>query len=215
MRGPGPVEPWRPPEAVAEYRLIHALGEGGMGAVWLAEDTLLGRPAAVKFPRGLRGPLAAEARLRFLLEGRALARLRHPNVVAVYCAGTLGDQPYLATELVLGPDLGALPLPADPEVVRTVAVDLARGLSAAHRAGILHRDVKPANALRSDDGAVKLVDFGLAAIGPPAAEPGRLAGTPHYLAPELWSGGAATRRTDLYALGVLLYRLLTGHHPHE
>ena len=252
---------WRPPDAFEEYRLVRLLGRGTMGEVYLAQDTLLDRPVAVKFVRAARDPVA---RARFNEEARAIARLQHPNVVAIYRIAEVAGHPYLVSEYVRGRPLDQLERPAPSRQVLEIALDLARGLAAAHRCGVLHRDVKPANAILSDDGRAKLLDFGLASgvdvtvavdDDPPprerfdiralghlaasettpssqrpqgegagatglessvsASRSGRLVGTPLYMAPELWRGEPATRRSDLYSLGVLLYELLAGAAPHH
>ncbi|WP_164002691.1 bifunctional serine/threonine-protein kinase/formylglycine-generating enzyme family protein [Pyxidicoccus caerfyrddinensis] len=157
-----PDDTWLPPETFDEYRLVRPLGEGAMGRVWLAEDTLLGRPVAVKFIAAARP--SPEARERFITEARAVARLQHPNVVSLFRAGTVEGRPYLVSEYLRGEPLHTLPRPLPSERVLELAIDLARGLAAAHRRGVLHRDLKPANALLTEDGTVKLLDFGLAKL---------------------------------------------------
>ena len=206
------------------------------------------------------------------IEARAVARLQHPNVVAVYRVGSLDGHPYLVTELVRGSPLSQLKRPQPWREVLRLGVGLARGLAAAHRRGVLHRDLKPANAMLDEDGEVKLLDFGLAKLtaqgeGPHAVAPavppadelastdastetalpelsskdpsltltiagpgqapmaldgdvaltrsGSVMGTPLYMAPEAWRGESATARTDVYALGAVLYELLTGVPPHS
>lgn len=199
-----------------------------MGQVWLGEDTLLARPVAVKFAELPRGGHPEHTRARFLLEGRAVARLRHRNVVAAYHAGEVDGHPFLVTELLDGVGLDRLSWPVAPDQVLRIGAGLARGLEAAHRASILHRDIKPANAFLCRDGTAKLLDFGLAQLvdaGPAMASvpgdgaappPGDgLLGTPLYLAPEQWRGEAATVRSDLYSLGAVLYQLLSGEAPHD
>src|ERR1043166_8595213 len=253
---------WTPPDEFEEYRLVRLLGRGAMGEVYLARDALLDRPVAVKFVRAAADP---EARARFFTEARAIARLQHPNVVAIYRIAEVSGHPYLVSEYVRGRPLDQLDRPARSRQVLEIALDLARGLAAAHRCGVLHRDVKPANAMLSDDGHAKLLDFGLASVfdgtvadepsePPPeriesgthlaaidatlspqlrwssgdtltytggaaasgrSPRPGVLVGTPLYMAPELWRGEPATRRSDLYSLGILLYELLVGYAPHR
>jgi len=295
---------WSPPDEFEEYRLVRLLGFGAMGQVYLARDLLLDRPVAVKFV------LAAEhpgTRARVIEEARAIARLQHPNVVAIYRAAEFDGHPYLVSEYVRGRALNLLDRPVPWRQVLDIALDLTRGLAAAHHRGVLHRDVKPANAILGDDGHAKLLDFGLArvvdaspaddlAVLPrpedscdrapdrdrshgahttvdespvfrsrtlpcrdsatlvPAVDPRdprddesdaaladgyadsvthsssgpsidntslprerrpHLVGTPLYMAPELWRGDPATRRSDLYSLGILLYELLTGRAPHR
>lgn len=319
---------WSPPAEFDEYRLIRSLGRGGMGQVYLAYDTVLARHVAVKFIATLNpGP---SARRRFLVEARAAARLQHPNVVTIHRVGELEQQPYLVSEFVGGQPLDRLPRPMPWPRVLQIGVDLARGLAAAHRQGVLHRDIKPGNAILADDGRAKLLDFGLAKLleelpddttrvdpprgtyeatppgetrireraaapitraeegdGPdpinnnvatqdpayapasshdtgettvspgmsptpaegaskssggsltpiddapmipleapkdvqepvsapalPATRVGAVLGTPYYIAPEIWRGQEATRSSDVYGLGAVLYELCAGRPPH-
>ncbi|ADO76101.1 bifunctional serine/threonine-protein kinase/formylglycine-generating enzyme family protein [Stigmatella aurantiaca] len=219
---------------MGEYRLLRLLGRGGMGQVYLAEDTLLERTVALKLIASVRPDEAA--RKRFHAEARAIARLSHPNVVTVHRVGEVDGRPYLVTEFIRGQTLGELARPIAPERVLTIALGLARGLAAAHRQGVLHRDIKPANAMLTEDGEVKLLDFGLAKLleGPrmaPLEAPARAAppvpalrelsdaedlmGTPLYMAPEALRGEPSTRRSDLYSLGAVLYELCAGIAPRQ
>ncbi|RYZ44185.1 MAG: NACHT domain-containing protein [Myxococcaceae bacterium] len=158
---PGPL--LEPPREFEEYRLLRPLGQGAMGQVFLAQDTLLDRQVAVKFIATPAGRLPdATARARFFQEARAIARLQHPNVVAIHRVGEVRGQPYLVSELIRGESLDRLARPVEGGLALRLGIDLARGLAAAHRRGILHRDLKPANAVLSEDGEVKLLDFGLA-----------------------------------------------------
>ncbi len=226
--GGGRAEAAEPPERVEEYRLREPLGRGAMGQVYRAYDERLERAVAIKF---LLGDDAA-AHERFATEARAIARLSHPNVVAIHRVGEHEGRPYLVSEFVRGTGLDRLPRPLPWERALRVGTDLARGLAAAHRRGVLHRDIKPANAILADDGTVKLLDFGLAKVdaaapaGPPAAPPdatarasvtqaGALLGTPLYLAPELWRGVPATAAADVYALGAVIFELCAGRPPHQ
>src|ERR1044071_4298415 len=152
---------WTPPDELEEYRLVRLLGRGTMGEVYLARDSLLDRPVALKFVQAAEDP---DARARFFDEARAIARLQHPNVVAIYRVAEVAGHPYLVSEYVRGRALHELPRPMPWRAVLDIAIDLARGLAAAHRRGVLHRDVKPANAILADDGCAKLLDFGLATI---------------------------------------------------
>ena len=153
---------WSPPPAFDGYRVIRLLGQGGMGQVHLAHDDVLDRDVAIKF---LSRADADEAeRKRFLTEARAIARLQHPNVVAVHRVGEIDGCPYLVSEFVRGASLDRLPTPLPYERVLYIAVGLARGLAAAHKRGVVHRDIKPANAIVDDDGEVKLLDFGIAKL---------------------------------------------------
>jgi serine/threonine protein kinase len=191
-------------ERFEEYRLLRTLGAGGMGRVYLAHDTLLDRPVAIKFPT-----IAGEAaRERFLVEARAIAKVQHANVVAIHRVGVAGDRPFLVTELVRGQSLRELAKPIDGARAHRIALGLARGLAAAHREGILHRDIKPANVMLTSDEQVKLLDFGLATLGAePAGGPPMMVGTPRYMAPEVRRGQPASARSDVYSLGAVLAEL--------
>ncbi|HLL00757.1 MAG TPA: SUMF1/EgtB/PvdO family nonheme iron enzyme [Myxococcaceae bacterium] len=160
-----PPDSWTPPEEFDEYRLIRLIGRGRTGRVFLAHDTLLERPVAVKFIPAL----GQNALARFLVEARAAARIQHPNVVTLYRVGQLEDQPYLISEFIRGVSLDRLAKPVASERALGIGKDLARGLSAAHRRGVLHRDIKPGNAVLTESGEVKLLDFGLAKLLDPNA----------------------------------------------
>ncbi|MFG3578741.1 protein kinase domain-containing protein [Micromonospora chersina] len=201
------------------YRLLDPLGSGGMSVVWRAHDEVLGRDVAVKL---LSPDLAADPQLlhRIRAEARAAARLRHPNIVEVYDYGEAADGdgppvPYVVMEVVEGRSLAQLlsggPLPWRVAVL--ICAQVAAALAAAHRRGIVHRDVKPANVMVAGTG-VKLVDFGISATsGDPDGLSEGLLGTPAYLAPERLEQGAVRPATDVYALGLLLYRALAGRLP--
>ncbi|WP_406069204.1 serine/threonine-protein kinase [Micromonospora sp. NBC_01638] len=201
------------------YVLHERIGLGGMSEVWRADDDVLGRPVAIKV---LAGQLAADPQLRATIqrEARAAARLTHPHVTQVYDyaeANLAGGAvvPYLVMELVDGHNLADRlrtgPLPW-PEAVR-VAGQIAAALAAAHRIGVVHRDVKPGNVMLTDTGA-KVLDFGIAALGGLDGQSGEpLMGTPAYFAPERLAAGPPDPASDVYALGVLLYRTLTGRAP--
>ena len=209
---------FQPPQEFDEYKLLKPLGRGRTGHVWLAQDTLLDRAVAVKF---IPAPDAVWLS-RFLVEARAAARVQHPNVASLYRVGQVGDYAYLVSEYVGGQSLDRVqgPLPQDRLV--EIAEALARGLAAAHRGGVLHRDIKPGNAVVDAKGEAKLVDFGLARIiGARSDEPadamlaGSPVGTPYFIAPEIWRGEPATVRSDLWSLGALLYELAAGRGPHR
>ena len=142
-----------PPELVDEYEIIRPLGQGAMGQVYQAVDTLLGRPVAVKFIA--QESSSATARERFLVEARAIARLQHPNVVSIYRVGVVDGWPYLVSELVRGQSLDRVALPLSWQRALDIAVQLARGLAAAHSQGVLHRDIKPP-LLPSENSAVRI-----------------------------------------------------------
>ncbi len=288
---------WVPPQSFDEYRLIRLLGRGSMGSVYLAHDDVLDRSVAVKFIGNIAPD--AEDRERFLVEARAVARIQHPNVMVIYRVGELEGHPFLITEYIRGKSLADLTVPLPWRKVLELGIGLARGLATAHRMGVLHRDIKLANAVLSEDGEVKLLDFSLAKLldesvpervsepqeqdvasskraavsaverhlaegrnGHPGrvnrmaetikvaavleaaaaaaaaaagaavsdvqadtsgawmrrsslTQAGTLLGTPHYMAPELWRAEAASRCSDVYALGVLLYILCAGRPPTE
>ncbi len=291
-----PGSQWTLPEQFDEYRLVRLLGRGSMGVVYLGHDLVLDRPVAIKFLSVANAN--ARARERFLTEARAAARIQHPNVMAVYRVGELEGRLYIIGEYIRGQSLSELVRPAPAKDLLKIGIDLARGLACAHRMGVLHRDVKLANAMLSESGEVKLLDFSLAKLleaatdspsmttgviplqdqptlerdhqsmpritidagarggrtidasltaspsrspridtGPvPAAAssaPTRSAptspevhrvrldessdtsvvGTPFYMAPELWRSEPASRRSDVYACGALLYILSSGTPP--
>jgi len=181
--GPGetPEEDWEPPNRFDDFRLVRQVGQGGMGRVYMARDELLERDVAVKF---VAGSAPSDSALeRFLLEARAVARLQHPNVVAMYRVGRVEQRPYLVCEYVPGQSLDRAAKPmAGSDVVR-IGLGIARGLAAAHRRGVLHRDIKPANVVVSEAGEVKLLDFGLAKLADGAS-----VAQSHAVAPRLRSG---------------------------
>lgn len=205
------------------YRTVRLLGEGAVGRVFLAIDQTSGRPVALKLlPLSADGDEQSlkEARSRFLIEAYATRGLSHPHVAAVLDAGESGRHGWIAMEFVPGSDLSRYVRPARllPEaVVLQVVGKVARALAHAHRAGIVHRDVKPSN-VRVDwaTDTVKLTDFGLARPDDAeATRTGLVLGSPSYMAPELLAGGLPTPRSDLYALGVMLFEMLCGRLPHE
>lgn len=197
------------------YRLDQVLGRGGMAVVWRADDQRLGRFVAVKvLDRAELDDPSALA--RFEREARTVARLAHPNIVTVHDVGVDDGVPYLVMELVTGRSLADRlvdgPIPVD-EAVR-IAGQVCAALEAAHAAGVVHRDVKPANILLTPMGAVKVCDFGIA-HGPDGAwrRTGTATGTSEYMAPEQLADGAVDHRVDLYALGCVMYAMLTGQPP--
>ncbi|WP_437753276.1 alpha/beta fold hydrolase [Sorangium sp. So ce1389] len=164
---PSSSVPWAPPSTFDDYRVIRPLGRGGMGQVYLAHDEVLDRPVALKFVAAESPDPRTIERLR--VEARAIARLQHPNVVAVFRIGEVRGRPYIAYEFVEGEPLELLPKPVPWPAALRIALGLARGLAAAHRRGVLHRDIKPANVMLDARGEVKLLDFGLAKL---ADQPG-------------------------------------------
>lgn len=215
--------PTAPPAALGPYRLLRPIGRGSMGAVYLAVDGRDGRPVAVKcmtLERDAVGADRALPRQRFLAEVAAARRLRHPDIVAVHDAGEQRGQAWMAMDLLPGCDLARYThmsrLLPEPLVLQLVE-RLARALAHAHAQGVVHRDIKPGNVmLHLPTRRLKLTDFGIAGLADMArTRTGVVLGTPYYMAPEQLSGAAADARSDLYALGVLLFQLLTGRLPHE
>jgi hypothetical protein len=198
------------------FRLRGRLGAGGMSVVWRAHDEVLGRDVAVKvLSPGLARDRSLLADIR--AEARAIARLRHPNIVEVYDYGEAGALPYLVMEVAEGRTLAQLltagALPWQTAVV--IGTQVAAALAAAHDRNVVHRDVKPANVVVSG-ARVKLLDFGISALsGDDDRRTGHLLGTPAYLAPERLEKGVVRPSTDVYALGLLLYRALAGRLPWE
>jgi hypothetical protein len=204
-----------PSRRYGRYAITQSLGDGAMGDVFRARDTVLGRDVALKVMKAI-GPDLATFRARFEAEARALARLQHPSAVQVFDVGWEGDQPYLVMELVGGGTLrghlDAGPLPADE--VRSLGIQVGNALAAAHEHGILHRDVKPANIL-GERGRWKLADFGIAHVpGSELTMTGQFLGTPAYAAPESLSAGEFSPASDVYGLGATLYAALTGQPPY-
>ncbi|MBN1207308.1 MAG: protein kinase [Myxococcaceae bacterium] len=207
---------WTPPPECNEFRLERPLGRGGMGVVYLAYDTSLDRHVALKFIAELHPKPAVQE--FFENEARIVAQLQHPNVVQVFSTGEVEGHPYIVSEYITGSSLAQLPLPLPWRQALGLGLGLARGLAAAHRRGVLHRDLKPSNAVLTEAGEVKLLDFGLAEQLDPKPEEGSsrgrlFAGTVAYMAPELLQGAAATARSDIYALGLVLRELCTGVPP--
>lgn len=205
---------------VAGYRLLRRIGQGSHGTVHLAQDERLGSTVALKIvplPAGSEAPAAAAA---FLRGAEAARRLHHPGIVFLHAAGVDGPLAWLAMEAVPGTDLSRYTVPARrlPEllVVRTIE-RVARALDHAHRQGVVHRDVKPANVLVDwPTAVVKLADFGLARVDDGLQTgTGIVPGSPAYMAPEQLAGAVPTPRSDLYGLGVTLYQLLTATLPYD
>ena len=194
-----------------------------MGKVYRAHDPILDRPVALKTvsPALLTGK---DTLARFQREARAAARLQHPNIVTIYELGEVEGTHYIAMELVEGMDLGEAMAPPDrftlEQKVRMV-VDVCRGLDFAHKMGVVHRDVKPANIRLTRDGTVKILDFGIARFrgsettDPNLTQAGMVLGTPSYLSPELVQGAKVDHHADMWAVGVILYEMLTGRRPFE
>lgn len=193
---------------LGRYHLLERVGEGGMGVVWGAFDPELERRVAIKLVRAKSGA----SRDRILLEGQALAKLSHPNVVAVHDVGVVDDEVYLVMEWIRGHNLREHC--REPRSVREIVAlyrAAGEGLLAAHRAGLVHRDFKPENVMIGDDGRVHVVDFGLALDRADGGDHA-VAGTPKYMAPEQQRGDAVTDAADQFAFGLALGEALTGRH---
>ena len=209
------------PVQVGRYLVQRTLGRGGMGAIFLAVDQDLGRPVAMKILEAQ----SRESYERFRREAMAVARIVHPNVVQIHEVGFDASVPFLVMEFVAGGSLGDLlrdpnePLPMDPIRATRIVAGVARGLGAAHAAGIVHRDVKPANILlaKRDADVAKVADFGIAKLSgnESLTREGSFIGTVGYLAPEQAVGKEVTPRSDVYSLGVTFYRMLTGQHAFD
>jgi eukaryotic-like serine/threonine-protein kinase len=206
-------------DAVGRYLLLDALGRGAMGLVFRAYDPDLDRQVAIKILHepADHGPAARE---RLLGEAKAMARIHHPNVVTVHDAGVHDDAVFIAMEIVDGPSLDRwLDTPRTPAPILDVFLDAARGLAAAHAAGVIHRDFKPANVLVTADGRAKVGDFGLAGIEEPttgqtaASKPGHAMGTPAYMSPEHFAGVDIDARSDQFSFAIALYEALHGTRP--
>jgi serine/threonine-protein kinase len=210
---PRPAERFAPGTLLAgRYRLVAALGRGGMGEVYRADDLTLEQPVALKFlpPHLANDP---ERLGRFRKEVAIARRVSHPNVCRVYDLAEVDGQPFLTMEYVDGEDLASLlrrigRLPEDKATA--IARELCYGLAAVHDLGLLHRDLKPANVMLDGRGKVRLADFGLAAVAEDLSASEFRAGTPAYMAPELLAGSEGSTRSDLFALGLVLYELYTG-----
>ncbi|HZT60832.1 MAG TPA: protein kinase [Pyrinomonadaceae bacterium] len=215
-------------KTISHYRILGQVGEGGMGVVYVAEDTLLGRRVAIKIPHAGRDE--QHYRARFLKEARAVSNLNHKNVAAVYDLGQTDDgQPYIVMELVSGQTLGELLAGPGLSIARSVEImrEVADALAEAHRRGIVHRDVKPSNVIVNERGEVKVLDFGLAkqldeeaahsssssevrALLAARTRSDVVIGTPLYLSPEQARGAEVDGRSDLFALGALAYECVAG-----
>lgn len=203
---------------IDHFRILRVLGQGGMGQVLLARDTILGRLVAIKVL--LPDRIGADRVAQLVSEARVTARLSHPHIVSIFAVGKVGSLPYLALEYLDGESLrnrmDRAPL-AVREVLRT-ALPVAQALQAAHAAGVTHHDLKPENVLLPRDGRLRVVDFGIAAVVDaerPASQRPSLSGTPGYMAPERWLGEPGGPPADVWSLGVLIHELVAGHRPFE
>jgi tetratricopeptide (TPR) repeat protein len=195
------------------YHIIEELGQGGMGTVYRALDTVLQREVAVKFMSGAE--IGTEGRARLLSEARIVAQLDHPNIVSVYDAGEYQGSPYIVMQLVEGGTLRQKE-PESLEEILHITRQVCEGLEHAHGHGVVHRDLKPENVALTEDGMTKLMDFGLAlSMSSRMTRQGEIMGTVFYMAPEQAMGQELDARADLYALGIMLYELTTGQLPFE
>src|ERR1035438_4067744 len=208
----GPTDPSPAHASWGEFRLLERVGQGGFGEVYRAWDPRLEREVALKLL--LPGSVSGDEEYRALLrEARALASLQHPNIVHVYGIDRHDGRVGFWTDFVRGNTLAEL-LRVQGRFgfheAALIGLDVTRALSAVHRAAILHRDIKAENVMREEGGRILLMDFGLSSL--PQSE-AHIAGTPNYMAPELFEGGQSTVATDIYAMGVLLYYLVSGEYP--
>lgn len=210
------------PRRLGRFETVGLLGRGGMGSVYLAEDRKIGRQVAIKeirIERGVGDAALAEARVRFEVELKAAGQLSHPNIATVYDAFETETSYCIALEYVPGISLDERLKdgpPLAPAEVAGLAAQIASGLDYAHRRGIVHRDVKPGNILLSEDGEVKITDFGIAKLASlDVTQTGVALGTPAYMSPEQIQGRKLDGRSDQFSLGVVLYRMLTGRLPFE
>src|SRR5947209_12652388 len=213
-------------ETISHYRILSKLGEGGVGEVYLAQDTKLDRRVALKI---LPADLAAhpDRMKRFVQEAKAASALNHPNIITIHEIDEADSITFIATEFIDGETLRERIQSAPMKLgeVLDVATQIASALAAAHAAGIVHRDIKPENVMLRRDGIVKVLDFGLAKLAQPEAltidtqaatkplvrtEPGTVMGTVAYMSPEQVRGLELDARTDIWSLGVVLYEVLAG-----
>ncbi len=202
-------------QTISHYKILRKLGEGGMGEVYLAEDTELERKVALKFlPSQVASDSDALERLK--REARAAAALNHPNIITVYEIGRHEDQTFIAMAYIDGEQLSeTLQQSISPERAQDIAIQVCEGLDKAHRAGIVHRDIKPDNLLIDQDGRVKILDFGVAMFEEPdsPSSDSSTVGTVHYMSPEQARGDDVDTRSDLFSLGTILYEMLAGKRP--
>jgi serine/threonine protein kinase/tetratricopeptide (TPR) repeat protein len=195
------------------YRLNAAIGQGGMGTVYLAHDAVLDRDVAVKLMTGAK--LGTEGRSRLLVEAQTVAKLKHPNIVTVYDAGEFENQAFVVMEYVQGVTMNDYELDGLEHIIEVV-IQICSALQHAHEQNIVHRDLKPENVVIEPDGTVRLMDFGLAlSTASRMTEEGVITGTVFYMSPEQAFGYEVTPQSDLYSLGVILYELTTKQLPFE
>jgi eukaryotic-like serine/threonine-protein kinase len=211
----GELVPLKPGDVFGRYELIRQLGKGGMGSVFLARDTRLGRRVAIKFLHASDATLGR----RFIAEARATAQCSHENIVVIHEAAEAEGRHFMVLEYLQGRSLNEV-VPsgetASPERAIELLLPVVKALVCAHAAGIVHRDLKPQNVFVTDSGAVKVLDFGIAAIvgeEGPAEAVETMSGTLSAMSPEQWNTEAIDHRSDLWSVGIMLFRLLSGAHP--
>jgi serine/threonine protein kinase len=204
------------------YAITQKIGKGGMGVVYLAQDTRLDRPVAIKM-LAPKYTSDSQQRERLKREARAAAKFSHPGIATVYSLEEMGDAVYIVSEYVQGPtvrqtmNLGPVSFPK----ILDISIQISRALAAAHEQGIIHRDLKPENVVVTETGTVKILDFGLARVAPKskkASDPrltrkGMFLGTPAYASPEQLQGSEVDQSTDIFSLGLMLYEMAAGRHP--
>jgi serine/threonine protein kinase len=204
---------------ILHYKIIRKAGEGGMGVVYKAEDTKLKREVAIKFlPRHVA--VSEEERERFKIEAQAAAALNHPNIATIHSIEEVDGDIFIVMEYIEGQELkdvetayGDTLMPIN-DIINYI-ISIAEGLQAAHKKGIVHRDIKSSNIMISDEGQVKIMDFGLAKVrgSRHITKTGTILGTLYYMSPEQIQGEQVDHRTDIWSLGVVLYEMLTGSLP--
>jgi len=206
------------PEKIGKYRIDSMLGKGGMGVVYLGRDSGLDRQVAVKtlyqMAEDVPSEEAKQLIQRFIREARSIAKLNHPSIVTIYNVGKQGGKYFIAMEYVEGKALSWI-IKTDKNLALEeklkIVVQICQGLKAIHDQGLIHRDIKPSNIMVKEDGAVKIMDFGLVHTeDSELTRTTQILGTPHYMAPEQFSGGPVDQRSDIFSLGGVFYELVTG-----
>ena len=209
------------PENISKYRITGVLGQGAMGVVYRAQDPRIDRTVAIKTIHAglMQGSLASELSTRFVREIRAVGNLRHPNIIAIYDTDEEHGMPYFVMEFVEGRELSQLlqeQARFSAEQVLHIGRQLLHAFAYTHQRGIIHRDIKPANIFITNEGDVKVADFGIAKVeNSELTQVGTSLGTPSYMSPEQCTGQPVDQRADLFSIGVVLYQLLTGEKPFQ
>jgi serine/threonine protein kinase len=203
-------------KTISHYNILEKLGEGGMGVVYKANDTKLERIIAIKF---LPDHISAnsEERKRFMIEAKAAAALNHPNIATIHAIEESDDEMFIVMEYIDGIELKEK-INTDPisiDETLDIAIQIAEGLDAAHKNGIVHRDIKSSNIMINNDGKVKIMDFGLAMMkgAGDLTKAGSTVGTVTFMSPEQAKGEVVDKRTDLWSLGIIIYQMLSGKLP--